>query len=287
MVYILISNNITGAKPFVKWLGGKTKLLPQLSTLKPESFNAYYEPFVGGGAVFFSLAPQQAVINDLNPHLINLYIQVRDNLDELIEQIEKLLSEYIVLDEDMRSVFFYERRKEFNLRTDSDVWGAILFLFLNKTCYNGVYRENASGFFNVPFGRRKNTSLHEEESLRIASSVLQNAEIHNSSYEKAVSGAKRGDFVYLDPPYAPLSSTSKNFTQYIGSDFGNTEHVKLRDIFRELDEKGCYVMMSNSDSAIVEELYKDYNLRRVNADRTVNCKAKGRGMITELVITNY
>ncbi|HSX35945.1 MAG TPA: DNA adenine methylase [Patescibacteria group bacterium] len=280
------TNTITTAKPFVKWLGGKTKLLPQLTDLLPESYNKYYEPFVGGGALFFSLKPARAVINDLNPHLINLYIQVRDNLDVLLEQVEELLDIYLDLEPDERSDFFYEKREEFNKRTDDDVRGAVLFLFLNKTCYNGVYRENAGGKFNVPFGRRATTTLHELDSIKQASKVLKGASIFKGSYEEVLVKATTGDLVYLDPPYVPLSSTS-NFTQYIGANFGNSEHVKLRDLFKELDQRGCYLMMSNSDTTIVRDLYEGFNFTEVLADRAVNCKTYGRGRITELVITNY
>ncbi len=286
MFYILKTNTITTAKPFVKWLGGKTKLLPQLTDLLPESYNKYYEPFVGGGALFFSLKPARAVINDLNPHLINLYIQVRDNLDVLLEQVEELLDIYLDLEPDERSDFFYEKREEFNKRTDDDVRGAVLFLFLNKTCYNGVYRENAGGKFNVPFGRRATTTLHELDSIKQASKVLKGASIFKGSYEEVLVKATTGDLVYLDPPYVPLSSTS-NFTQYIGANFGNSEHVKLRDLFKELDQRGCYLMMSNSDTTIVRDLYEGFNFTEVLADRAVNCKTYGRGRITELVITNY
>jgi len=274
------------AKPFVKWLGGKTKLLPQLARLQPHSYNKYYEPFVGGGALFFSLEPRHAVINDLNPHLINLYVQVRNNLDGLICKLEELLDIYLELDEEARSAFYYLLRDEFNQRVDDDMWGAALFLFLNKTCYNGVYRENAEGKFNVPHGHRKTVSLHELDSIKHASNVLKNAEIWNGSYEDVLASASEGDFIYLDPPYVPLSSTS-NFTQYTGSNFGNAEHEKLKLLFEKLDKRGCLLMMSNSDTPLVKELYKRFRQTEVMADRAVNCKVQGRGKITELVITNY
>lgn len=274
------------ARPFVKWLGGKTKLLPQLAEIRPESFDRYYEPFIGGGALFLSIAPTNAVINDLNPHLVNLYTQVRDNLDEFLLKVGELIDVYLELQDEAREAFYYLIRDEFNQRTDDDVWGAAMFLFLNKTCYNGVYRENAKGEFNVPFGRRKTISLNDLESIRLASQTLQGAEILNGDYADALKTAKKGDFVYLDPPYVPLNATS-NFTQYIGSNFGSKDHIELKNVFDELHERGCKVMMSNSDTVVVRDLYKNYNLTEVLADRAVNCKAQGRGKITELVITNY
>jgi DNA adenine methylase len=286
MINTVIDTLNSSAKPFVKWLGGKTKLLPQLLELRPSSYNRYYEPFVGGGAMFFHLSPKKASINDLNPHLINLYTQVRDNLDELLFKVQELLDVYVELDEDARSSFYYLIRDEFNKRTDDDVWGASLFLFLNKTCYNGVYRENASGKFNVPFGRRKSVTLHDLDSIKAAADTLAGTEITTGSYEEVLLHASKGDFVYLDPPYVPLSATS-NFTQYIGSNFGSNEHIKLKELFEELDRRGCFVMMSNSDTEIVRSLYKKFKKTEVLAERAVNCKAQGRGKITELVITNY
>jgi DNA adenine methylase len=274
------------AKPFVKWLGGKTKLLPQLTAMQPDSFNRYYEPFIGGGALFFSLMPGKAVINDLNPHLVNLYTQVRDNLDTLLLKAGELIDIYLELDDAARDAFYYLIRDEFNQRTDDDTWGASMFLFLNKTCYNGVYRENANGKFNVPFGRRKTISLHDLDSIKLASEALKGATILNGSYADALKTASKDDFIYLDPPYVPLNATS-NFTQYVGSNFGNKEHIELKAIFEELHKRGCKIMMSNSDTEVVRNLYKDFKLTEVLAERAVNCKAQGRGKITELVITNY
>lgn len=260
--------------------------MPQLDALRPETYDRYYEPFVGGGAFFLSLSPRQAVINDLNPHLINLYVQVRDNLSELLYKVEELLDIYTELDEEARSAYYYMLRDDFNQRPDDSVWSAALFLFLNKTCYNGVYRENADGKFNVPFGRRKTVSLLELDNIKRASEILKHAIICSGSYDDVLMSASRGDFVYLDPPYVPLSATS-NFTQYTGSNFGPNEHLKLKTVFEELDGRGCLLMMSNSDTEIVRNLYSDFNQKQVLAERAVNCKAKGRGKITELVITNY
>ena len=286
MSNIVKTRSTPSAKPFVKWLGGKTKLLPQLTAMRPDFYEKYYEPFIGGGALFFSLTPSRAVINDLNPHLVNLYTQVRDNLDTLLLKTNELIDVYTELENEARSALYYLLRDEFNERTDDDIWGAALFLFLNKTCYNGVYRENAKGKFNVPFGRRTTTSLHDLESIKQASNVLQGTEIITGNYVDALATADRGDFIYLDPPYVPLNATS-NFTQYVGSNFGNDEHLKLRDVFEELDKRGCLLMMSNSDTPIVRNLYKNFNQMEVLADRAVNCKIQGRGKITELVITNY
>jgi DNA adenine methylase len=254
--------------------------------LRPTAYNRYYEPFVGGGAMFFSLEPQEATINDMNPHLINLYQQVRDNLDQLLLKVHDLFEMYTSMDDDSRITLYYQLREEFNQRNDDDVRGASLFLFLNKTCYNGVYRENASGKFNVPHGNRKSNSFHELHSIMRASEVLKKAIIRHGGYQDALRDARAGDFIYLDPPYVPLSSTS-NFTQYLGANFGNLEHIKLKKLFQDLDQRGCLLMMSNSDTKIVKDLYKEFNFTEVMAERAVNCKALGRGKITELVITNY
>lgn len=286
---ILIVNNSSHprAKPFIKWVGGKSKLLPQLEPLLPKSFNRYYEPFVGGGAMFFGISPQKAVINDLNPHLINLYTQVRDSLDALLLKTNELLDIYLELAEEAQNSFFLLIREEFNQRTDDDVWGAAMFIFLNKTCYNGVYRENASGKFNVPFGRRKSVTLHDLGNITRASESLQDTTIRNGSYIDALTDVSKGDFIYLDPPYVPLGKEAKSFTQYIGVNFNMDEHLRLCDLFEILDKKGCHVMMSNSHTPVVEDLYSKFKQSLVLADRAVNCKAQGRGKISELVITNY
>lgn len=235
--------------------------------------------------MFFHLSPKAAFINDLNPHLFNLYTQVRDNVEELILRATELLDIYLELDEDMRPAYYYVMRDEFNQKHDDDAWGAALFLFLNKTCYNGVYRENNKHEFNVPHGKRKSIPSYDLSGIRKASETLQHTKITNRTYSSALDYASAGDFVYLDPPYAPISTSS--FTQYTGSDFDISEQVSLKETFELLDKRGCLIMMSNSSTDLIKDLYSDYRKVEVQADRAVNCKAHGRGKIAELVVMNY
>jgi len=274
------------AKPFLKWVGGKTQLLPDLMILKPPSYGKYFEPFLGGGALYFALEPKNAVINDFNPHLSELYKDVRDSIEELIRELTVVQEHYLSsTDHETRRGFYLEYRDIYN-NLDSSIYKSALFLFLNKTCFNGVYRENPKGQFNVPFGRNNIKSLFDEGLLRSASDILQGTKITNGSYDKVLEMAETGDFVYLDPPYVPLTKTA-SFTKYTSDGFGPEEQVKLRDLFVKLRDRGCYVMLSNSSADEVRELYKGFSHHEVLANRAVNCKATGRGKITELIITSY
>ncbi len=274
-----------GTRPFIKWVGGKRQLLSQFRGLGLYSseFNdadcRYFEPFVGGGAVFFDLQPKSATISDLNSELITTYMVVRDNVERLIESLKKH-----VYDKDY---FLKIRAMDPVKMSDLDV--ASRFIYLNRTCFNGMYRVNSKGQFNVPFGRYKNPIICDEGNLRAASRTLQDVEILNVDYKVAVSKAKAGDFVYFDPPYYPISSTS-SFTSYTKNGFAEKEQVELRDTFAELSNRGCCVMLSNSDSAFIRDIYgglKNVTITTVGAGRAINSKATGRGKITELVITNY
>ena len=251
--------------------------------LYPSEFNdadgRYFEPFVGGGAVFFDLQPKSAAISDLNSELITTYMVVRDNVECLI----KSLKQY-VYDKD-----YFLKIRAMNPAEMSDLDVASRFIYLNRTCFNGMYRVNSKGQFNVPFGRYKNPIICDEVNLRAASRTLQDVEILNVDYKVAVSKAKAGDFVYFDPPYYPISSTS-SFTSYTKNGFAEKEQVELRDTFAELSNRGCCVMLSNSDSAFIRDIYgglKNVTITTVGAGRAINSKATGRGKITELVITNY
>lgn len=277
------------AKPFVKWIGGKRQLLSQFRKLGlyPSGFNdaggRYFEPFVGGGAVFFELHPKNATISDLNSELIMAYKVVRDDVGRLIESLKKH-----VYDKD-----YFLKMRAMNPAEMSELDIASRFIYLNRTCFNGMYRVNSKGQFNVPFGRYKNPVICDEDNLRAVSRALKDVKILNVDYKSAVSEAKAGDFVYFDPPYYPISSTS-SFTSYTKEGFAEKEQIELRDTFAELSDRGCYVMLSNSDVDFIRNIYGELNgelknvtITTVSAGRAINSKATARGKITELVITNY
>jgi DNA adenine methylase len=272
----LISEKISGLKSPVKWAGGKAQLLSQLRPLYPKRFNLYLEPFVGGGAVFFDLRPDNALLLDSNFELINFYQVVKNNLDELLHDLEKHRNE---------KIYYYEVRS-----LDSTQMGSIerasRFLFMNKTCFNGLWRVNKKGKFNVPFGGYKNPNFRDRENLYMVSVALQNTEVICDDFSSVLEYATPGSFVYLDPPYHPLSDTS-NFTSYTKDSFGKEEQIRLADVFRELDERNCNVMLSNSDTEFIWSLYKDFDITVVYARRTINSKGNKRGPVSELVIRNY
>lgn len=274
------------AKPFLKWVGGKGKLLDQLIPLFPKKFNDFYEPFLGGGAVFFSLGHKSSHINDINPHLINLYLHIRDNLEVLITALKAIELEYKSLDDDSQKEYFYSKRKEYNEAKAGSINRSALLMFLNRTCFNGLYRENAGGGFNVPYGRNRNPTICDEENLRSVSEILKSSVITNGSFHEAIRTTKKGDFVYFDPPYYPLNATS-SFTSYSSNNFLENEQGELFKVFKELDKKGCYVAMSNSDTSFIKDLYEDYTFHYVHAARSINAKGDKRGKINEVLITNY
>ena len=275
----------TCARPFVKWVGGKRQLLQQLHRfgLFPSKFddkrNCYFEPFVGGGAVFFDLQPKNATISDLNVELITTYKVIRDDVESLIKSLLKH-----VYDKD-----YFLKIRAMNPIEMSELDIASRFIYLNRTCFNGMYRVNSKGKFNVPFGRYKNPVICDEDNLRAVSRALKDVKILNVDYKSAVSEAKAGDFVYFDPPYYPISPTS-SFTSYTKEGFAEKEQIELRDTFAELSNRGCYVMLSNSDAVFIRNIYgelKNVTITTVSAGRAINSKATARGKITELVITNY
>lgn len=274
------------ARPFVKWVGGKSKLISQLLELMPQSYGSYYEPFLGGGAMFFNLKPETAYINDINKTLIHTYNSIKNNPKKLCSDLCALGDEYLKLDNESRKEYYYARREEFNSISRPNARKATLMIFLNKTCFNGMYRENSKGGFNVPFGDYKNPKICDTDNLYAVHELLNNVEPMSTSYKEAVAGAKRGDFIYFDPPYHPLSQTS-SFTSYSLDSFNAKDQEELRDLFTELDKRGCYVMLSNSASDFIKDLYKDYRQEFVLAGRSINSKGNGRGKINELVVLNY
>ena len=271
-------------QPFTKWTGGKRQLLPVIRELIPKTYNRYFEPFVGGGALFFDLAPKDAVINDFNAELINCYQQIKDNPQELIE-ILKVHQEY-----NSKEYYLDLRSADRDERIDmmSEVQRAARIIYMLRVDFNGLYRVNSKNQFNVPYGRYKNPKIVDEELIFAISVYLNNnqLEIKTGDFEKAVLDVQPGDFVYFDPPYIPLSETSA-FTSYTHEGFSYDDQVRLRDTFKKLSDTGAYVMLSNSSSFLVEELYRDFNIHYVEATRTNGAKSSSRGKISEIIVTNY
>jgi DNA adenine methylase len=279
-------SNVKKAKPFLKWVGGKGQLLEQFQELFPEKYNSYFEPFIGGGAVFFSLNPKKAIINDINTTLVQTYIYIKDDVEKVIIELKKLEKEFLSKEQEERKEFYYKIREKYNSLPKDDFKRSLYFLFFNKTAFNGVYRENSKGGFNVPMGSYKNPKIVDEENLRAVSESLKHTSITNTSFADVVKKAKAGDFVYFDPPYHPVSTTS-SFTSYSKDDFTKEDQIKLRDLFVELDKKGIYVMLSNSYTPFIKEIYSAYKQIPVKASRMINSKADKRGKISEIVIVNY
>lgn len=274
-------------KPFLKWVGGKGRLLDQLLPLFPRTFEAYYEPFFGGGAAFFALAPVTGQINDINKALIGAYSNVKNHVDTVIEELELLQGAYSQLDSlDAKKEYYYDRRAEYNQEVYSSIRKTALLIFLNKTCFNGLYRENRKGEFNVPFGKHINPTICDALTLRSTSKALRHVVISSGSFSDAVKNAKQGDFVYFDPPYYPLNPTS-SFTSYSVDDFSAKDQQELKIVFDELTKRGVKVALSNSDTPFIRELYKDYRQEFVMAGRAINAVGSKRGKVSEIVVLNY
>lgn len=268
-------------RPFLKWAGGKSQLIQQYIPYFPKNFETYHEPFLGGGAVFFYLYRYQSNIQpfltDINPELINAYCCVKDNVEQLISILEE---------HQLR----HNKKYYYDLRTctfDTSIERAARLIYLNKTCFNGLYRENSKGEFNVPIGKYKNPKICNPDLLRSVSKTLKSAQIEVRHFESVLAYAKkRSDFVYLDPPYYPLSLTS-NFTAYSRYSFNENDQTKVRDVFVEIAGRGVKVMLSNSDCPFIRELYKEFNLHEISASRAINSDAKKRGRIPEVLVTSY
>lgn len=267
--------------PILKWVGGKRQLLSEIMPLINKNCSTYVEPFVGGGAVFFELQPKKAIINDFNSELINVYQVVRDNVEELISALEKH-------NELNSEEYFYEvrgidRTEQFQEMTDIEK--AARIIYLNKTCYNGLYRVNAAGHFNSPYGKYKNPNIVNATTLRAMSKYLNkgNIVIRQGDYKEALKGLRKGAFVYLDPPYMPIS-TSSSFTGYTQNGFSYDHQVELKKECDKLRKKGIAFLQSNSDCPEIRDLYKDYEIITVQARRNINSNAKKRGEINEVLI---
>jgi DNA adenine methylase len=268
------------AKPFLKWAGGKSRLIPKYQPYLPEreEIDRYFEPFIGSAALFFHLQPGSAHLSDCNRKLIEVFEVVRDDLEGLIAALQPHRNE---------KAYYYSVRAQKPADLDKAERAARI-IYMNRTCYNGLYRENQQGEFNVPFGRYKNPTICDEERLEAASAALQGVELRVSDFAAAVSGAGAGDFVYFDPPYVPLNATS-SFTSYSRFGFDEADHRRLAETIDDLTQRGCRVMLSNSSAPLVYELYEDrgYHLHPIKARRNINSKASKRGPVTELLILNY
>jgi len=270
-------------KPFIKWVGGKRGLLNQIEPLLPIRYGAYHEPFAGSAALFFAMQPERAYISDLNRHLVNTYQVVRNHPAALLRKLRSMEKRHAKDDKD----YYYKTREVFNNEPDArPIARAARFIYLNKTCFNGLWRVNKKGHYNVPIGRYKNPKIHDPTLVECASSLLQRAQLQHATYEQATKLVQPGDFVYLDPPYVPLNATS-NFTGYQAGGFGPRDQQDLRDIFALLDARGAQVMLSNSDTPEVVEMYRGFRVDRIWARRAINSKSSGRKAITEIVVRNF
>jgi DNA adenine methylase len=266
--------------PFIKWAGGKGQLLAQLEPLLPPDVVKYHEPFVGGGALYFHLAPRAAELADANADLIATYQAVRDDVDVLLRALAPL-------DRGHSDERYYRMRSRWNERPDlSPVERAALFIYLNKTGYNGLWRVNLKGKHNVPVGRYTRPHVFDADVLRADARLLRGAKLRSGPFEHVLDRAAAGDFVYFDPPYHPISRTS-SFTAYARGGFGEADQQRLASVFAELDRRGCRVMLSNSDCAFIAGMYRRWRIDRVRAARAINSKAGRRGSVSELVIRNY
>lgn len=269
--------------PVVKWVGGKRQLLDELTPLFPKRITSYCEPFLGGGAVLFRLQPKVAYVNDINGELINIYEVIRDRVDELIVA----LSEHKNEEDHFYSVRDWDRKKE-SYRQLTEIQRAARIIYLNKTCYNGLFRVNNAGEFNAPFGHYKNPNIVSAPTLKAVSNYFQTAQITFtcSDYTQVLANVRRGTFVYLDPPYDPVSDTA-NFTGYTKGGFDRADQIRLRECCDELDRRGIRFMLSNSATEFIWQQYHRYNREVVQAKRAINSNGAKRGQVNELVIRNY
>lgn len=292
---------MTIAKPFVKWVGGKSQLLKEIRAKYPHKIKKYCEPFVGGGAVLFDILntaqPKEVLINDINPELINTYNQIKTNSQKLIKHLFELQENYRIATEGERKDLFYLKRDQYNnfiinKKESDNIEKAALFIFLNKTCFNGLYRVNSKGLFNVPFNNAKNPLICDVQNIENCSNVLQNVRIQVGDYSTCNSFIDKTTFVYIDPPYRPITETSA-FTSYNENNFEDAQQIELGKFIRNIAQKGALVVASNSDpkntnqdDTFFDDLYSDFEIERVFASRMVNANAQKRGAINELLITN-
>ncbi len=272
-------------KPFVKWAGGKRQIIDKLLEYAPKEFNTYYEPFVGGGALLFELSPKNAIINDSNKELMNVYECIKDE-----NKFVKMCRELNHYEANHSEEFYYEIR---NKDRDKNKFNKIVdykraarTIYLNKSCFNGLYRVNSKNEFNVPFNKKNKVNTYDSQNLGIIHSYLNfnNVKILSVDFEESVNDANIGDFIYFDPPYDSDTSTFNNYTE---DGFGKKEQERLFKVYKELSDRGCYVMLSNHNTKLINELYKDYNIHVIEAKRNINSNGSKRGKVEEVIITNY
>lgn len=293
-------------KPFIKWAGGKTQLLPKIRTKYPtelgKTITKYCEPFIGGGAVLFDIISnydlEEILINDINQELTNTYSQIKSNLTHLVDELSKMQDLFWAMDADARKIYYYEKRERFNyLKVNSDeeinFEKAALFIFLNKTCFNGLFRVNKKGLFNVPMGAYKMPVICDINNLTEINVALRNVTIKTGDYKDCLDFIDDKTFVYIDPPYRPISQTA-SFTSYAETNFDDNEQIALGTFMDLSSKRGAIVVISNSDPKnndkddnFFDDLYENYDIERVSAKRMINCNASSRGDITELLISNY
>jgi len=293
---MLVAQNFVDLRdvhPFVKWAGGKGQLLSELNKLIPSQFNRYFEPFLGGGAMFFHLMSRgirfNAYLSDTNGELITAYTAVKNNVKEVIRLLQTYETEYKrypSYSKEQQEYYFQLRNARNNIKSRNDVEIAALLIALNKTCFNGLYRVNRRGEFNVPPGKYKNPLICDSSNLENVSNALAGATILADDYRNAMENAQRGDFIYLDPPYDPQSCTS-NFTAYTPDGFGRENQVQLASVSNKLSDRGCFVLLSNSDTPFIRALYSDFSIKEVDVQRAINCKGSKRAGHKELLIYNY
>lgn len=312
MQVTLANQQLVNARPFLKWAGGKTQLLDELGKRLPAeilekgAIERYVEPFVGGGAMFFYLKSRfevkEAFLYDINPELVLGYKTIQKSPQKLISRLKVLEDEYLSKTDLQRQELFYSARTAYNAQAEgfnykkySTLWvdRVAFMIFLNKTCFNGLFRQNSKGGFNVPFGRYKNPTICDADNILAASHALKNTRIDLGDFLKSASHIEKGTLVYLDPPYRPISETS-SFTSYAKDGFDDDDQRRLARYFRDIDEKKAFLMLSNSDPKnenpaddFFDQLYAGYHIERALASRMINCDAKKRGQIYELIITNY
>ena len=272
-------------KPFVKWAGGKRQIIDKLKMYVPYEYNTYYEPFVGRGALLFGLSPKKAVINDYNEELMNVFNCIKDE-----NKFSKMCLELNHHEVNHSEEYYYEIRNKDRdknkFKKIADYKRAARTIYLNKACFNGLYRVNSKNEFNVPFGKKTKVNTYEGQNLGIVHSYLNfnDVVILSVDFEVSVASAKAGDFIYFDPPYDSETST---FNSYTENGFGKEEQVRLARVYKELSDRGCYVMLSNHNTSLVKELYKDFNIHVIEAKRNINANGKKRGKVEEVIITNY
>lgn len=262
------------ARPFLKWAGGKSQLLPEILRRLPDRFNRYYEPFLGGGAVFFALQPEKATLSDINHELIATYQAIRNDVEGVIHRLRR---------QPNAEEHFYRLRSQKHHRLSRPAQAART-IYLNRTCYNGLYRVNKRGEFNVPFGRYRNPRICDADNLRRVAATLRRSDVRRSNVFDLHRRARRNDLVYFDPPYDPVSATA-SFTSYTEFSFGRDEQAHLAELFRRLAERGVHVLLSNSDTPFIRSLYRGFRIERVRARRAINSAANKRGPVNELLIS--